>query len=92
VPGWLVASPGSKIATSAVAVGATEGRGVGVICLVIGVAVACEGIAALEVKSLFRKDAKMSRLVTNGTSRDREKARFFVMEGSGEGVVYLNFR
>lgn len=85
--GGLVASPGSKIATSGVAAGAVEGRGVGVICIVSGVAVACRGMAALEAKLLFRKDAKTSRLVTNVSSSGLEKAMFFVMERARECVV-----
>jgi hypothetical protein len=90
VPGWLVASPGSKIATSGVLVGAREGQGVGVLWLVMGFEVACENFAAPAVKLFIRKDAETSNAVANGSNSDLERARFFIMEPAYECIVFVD--
>ena len=90
VPSWPVGSPGSKIATSGVAVDVADRCGVSVAWFVIGDEVASESIAASAVKLFIRKVVQTSRPLSNGIRRGLISAKFFAMEAAYECIGVLD--
>ena len=90
VPSWPVGPPGSKIATSGVPVGVTEGCGVAVGWFVVGDAVAAESVAASAVRLFIRKVVQTSRPLSNGIRKGLIRAEFFVMEAAYECIRFLD--
>ena len=90
VPSWAVGSPGSKIATSRVALGVADGCGVSVGWFVIGDEVASESNAASAVRLFIRKVVQTSRPLSNGIRKGLIRAEFFVMEAAYECIRFLD--